>query len=60
MWRLSGSVMSASGWEGMKFHSVRLAYVAQAGSSRCADISRKGLEIEGGSLCYLDVRDIFV
>jgi hypothetical protein len=31
--------------------------VAQAGSSRCADISRKGFEIEGGSLC-LDVNGI--
>ena len=31
--------------------------MAQAGSSRYADISRKGFEIEGGSLCCLDVRD---
>lgn len=32
--------------------------MAQAGSSRCADISRKGFEIEGGSLCCLDVNGI--
>lgn len=32
--------------------------MAQAGSSRCAVISRKGFEIEGGSLCCLDVNGI--
>jgi hypothetical protein len=46
---LSGFVRSASGVV-VKFQRVRAAYVAHGGRPRWDEISRKGLEMQGGRI----------
>lgn len=64
MYMLSGFVRSISSLFSLlvsmvvKFHRLRAAYVAQGGSSRCADTARKGRDMLGGSfylqsVCYI-------
>jgi hypothetical protein len=55
VYMLSGFVRSISSLLSVltvvKFQRLRAAYVAQGGSSRCAETARKGRDMLGGSFC---------